>query len=290
MLSLSQQQQQQHRNGGQAAVDVRIQALLRQEQDYMGGLKDHQDGLVGVATLVAHDGSLCDLLEETKLIEFRETIKRLALQNVAHHRQVQAYLQGLRTLPNHVAASQQQQQQDEEEGDENNNPSVIDYPKVLKEAMSTSFAQMEEDNVRPEEDSWYLTVVNTLNEPKSGTRGQDGADEDEDDEIAVMRNGDSNGTTNLKCPITGMLMEEPMKNKVCGHVYEKHAILNHIRKDHSRRCPVPGCSSRGITPNQLVEDRTTLVLIRRQKIRDQKQREIQKQSQNAIEMDDSDDE
>jgi len=43
-------------------------------------------------------------------------------------------------------------------------------------------------------------------------------------------------TVNLKCPIQGSLMEDPVKNKRCGHVYSKLAIYQHIKID--RKCPV----------------------------------------------------
>jgi SUMO ligase MMS21 Smc5/6 complex component len=254
------------RHDGEAAVGVRIQAMLRNEKEYTTGLKDNNDGLVSMASTVAHDGPLASLLDHSKLQEYRDTIKRLALQNVAHHRQVEAYLQGLRNLQS-VTTSQEDE--------------VVDYSKMLKESMNTAFTQMEKENVRPEQDPVYTTVSNNLNEPQPG-EGQ------QDDEIAVMQGGGAR--TSLKCPITGVLMENPWKNKVCGHVYEQHAILNHLKKDRLKRCPVAGCGNKEITQAQLVEDRNTLTLIRRQKIRDQKQREIEKQSQNAIEMDESDDE
>ena len=49
----------------------------------------------------------------------------------------------------------------------------------------------------------------------------------------------------LKCPLTQVLMEEPVTNKPCGHSYSKKAILSHIRH-YSRRhrhakCPIGGC-------------------------------------------------
>eukprot|EP00794_Sanderia_malayensis_P012184 gene12184-13442_t len=46
----------------------------------------------------------------------------------------------------------------------------------------------------------------------------------------------------LLCPITKTEMEEPMKNKLCGHCYGRKAIEEHIRRmRHKARCPVVGC-------------------------------------------------
>ena len=310
---LSSHQQQQHRHDGDAAVRVRLQALLRGEKDYLAGLANHHDVLVGAAGWVAHESPLSQLLlEEARggnsedpsrlLDECRTTIKRFALQNVDHHRQVQAYLQGLRTLESPPPQNEGAEDEGDDEGEGSGTQSkkrgssttsssgVVDYSKRLKEAMSQAFAQMEADqSAPPEEDPiYYVPVVTTLNEPKNN---QDPTN-DEDDDIAVLggANGGAGGAS-LKCPITGLLMDHPYKNRVCGHVYEQHAILNHLKTDRKKNCPVTGCATRGITKDDLVEDRAMMTLIRRQRVRDQKQKEIEKQSQNAIEMDDdSDDE
>lgn len=254
------------RHDGEAAVGVRIQAMLRKENDYLGGLKENNDCLAAAASILAHDSTVSGMLEESKLQEYRDTVKRLALQNVTHHRQVQAYLQGLQNLQAAAASLDDK---------------VVDYTKILKESMNAAYSQIEESSVSHDQDDMYMAVSKNLNEPKTS----DGAD---DDEIAVIQGGGTRSS--LKCPITCALMENPMKNKVCGHVYEKHAILVHIRNDRLKNCPVTGCRAKGITEAQLEEDRHTATLIRRQKIRDENQRKLELQSQNAIDMDDVDEE
>lgn len=37
-------------------------------------------------------------------------------------------------------------------------------------------------------------------------------------------------TVNTKCPYTGKEMVVPMRNKICGHHYEKEGILQYIQQ------------------------------------------------------------
>lgn len=45
-----------------------------------------------------------------------------------------------------------------------------------------------------------------------------------------------------KCPITGALISVALKNSTCDHVYEREAILNHIKGKGKVRCPYAGCA------------------------------------------------
>ncbi|KAE8599627.1 hypothetical protein XENTR_v10017264 [Xenopus tropicalis] len=68
----------------------------------------------------------------------------------------------------------------------------------------------------------------------------EGAFENVDEDIAVMPS-----QQNFTCPITQMKMTNPVKNKVCGHTYEKEAIERIIQDKHQRKkratCPIIGC-------------------------------------------------
>lgn len=46
---------------------------------------------------------------------------------------------------------------------------------------------------------------------------------------------------NLKCPLTLLVFKEPMRNKICPHVFSREAIEGMIRVHGSCECPVPGC-------------------------------------------------
>ncbi|XP_069587989.1 E3 SUMO-protein ligase NSE2 isoform X1 [Ranitomeya imitator] len=77
--------------------------------------------------------------------------------------------------------------------------------------------------------------------------------EDEDEEIAVTQT-----IANFICPITQMEMENPVKNKVCGHSYEKDAIVRMIKNKHEKskyaRCPKIGCDVVDMDISDLLPD------------------------------------
>ncbi|NXQ47639.1 NSE2 ligase, partial [Catharus fuscescens] len=74
-----------------------------------------------------------------------------------------------------------------------------------------------------------------------------------DEDIAVTRS-----QTNFICPITQMTMKRPVRNKVCGHIYEEDAILEMIQTQKQKkkkvRCPKMGCSHVDVKGSDLVPD------------------------------------
>ncbi|XP_069813209.1 E3 SUMO-protein ligase NSE2 [Dendropsophus ebraccatus] len=86
------------------------------------------------------------------------------------------------------------------------------------------------------------------------SQSADQATEEEDDEdIEVTQN-----IPNLTCPITQVEMENPVKNKVCGHSYEKKAIERMIQNRHLKsknaRCPKIGCAVYDMSISDLIPD------------------------------------
>ena len=73
----------------------------------------------------------------------------------------------------------------------------------------------------------------------------------------------------LKCPITLTLLEKPVRNTTCPHVYSLEAIkqlINHGRG--SCECPVPGCGAR-VTLNSIREDKVMARKVREEKAREE---------------------
>ncbi|XP_059061397.1 E3 SUMO-protein ligase NSE2-like [Achroia grisella] len=56
-------------------------------------------------------------------------------------------------------------------------------------------------------------------------------------------------------PITKKPIVDPVKNTVCGHIYEKDAIMNLIIRNNKTKCPVAGCGNRSpIMKQHLISD------------------------------------
>ena len=74
----------------------------------------------------------------------------------------------------------------------------------------------------------YFSVVcsivqdKLMNEVASSTAGEAAADDDDDDVIMTQEE------VGMKCPYTQQVMKFPMRNKICGHNYERDAIKEFI--------------------------------------------------------------
>ncbi|XP_041976435.1 E3 SUMO-protein ligase NSE2-like [Aricia agestis] len=56
-------------------------------------------------------------------------------------------------------------------------------------------------------------------------------------------------------PITKKPIEDPVRNSLCGHIYERQTIMELINKKNRVRCPVAGCGHREpLQPHHLLCD------------------------------------
>ena len=47
-------------------------------------------------------------------------------------------------------------------------------------------------------------------------------------------------------PYTKQTMKEPVKNKICGHYYDKATVMEMIAKNAFEKCPYSGCANRKV--------------------------------------------
>ncbi|CAG8788308.1 1587_t:CDS:2 [Gigaspora margarita] len=78
-------------------------------------------------------------------------------------------------------------------------------------------------------------------------------DKEADDEIVMGKQKES-----LYCPITTLLLEEPVTSNVCKHTFSKDAIMQLIRRNmNSVPCPMTGCDKyimeHNLQPNKRIE-------------------------------------
>ena len=60
---------------------------------------------------------------------------------------------------------------------------------------------------------------------------------------------------NIIDPLTKLRMKDPVRNKICGHHYDKSTILESIKINKRLRCPVAGCGHKQfVKADDLVDD------------------------------------
>ncbi|XP_015124007.1 E3 SUMO-protein ligase NSE2-like [Diachasma alloeum] len=67
--------------------------------------------------------------------------------------------------------------------------------------------------------------------------GEQATSENNDDDMVMT------SSINVICPISKQRMIEPVKNDICGHVYDKASVSEMIKSNPKSRCPLMGCSN-----------------------------------------------
>uniref|UniRef100_H0ZQI4 E3 SUMO-protein ligase NSE2 n=1 Tax=Taeniopygia guttata TaxID=59729 RepID=H0ZQI4_TAEGU len=135
----------------------------------------------------------------------------------------------------------------------------------LENLAREKFLEMESMNSDSDlqQNEKYMYFKDQLKEMKKQYHGTDTI-EQIDEDIAVTRS-----QMNFICPITQVTMKRPVRNKVCGHIYEEDAILEMIQTQKQKkkkvRCPKMGCSHVDVKGSDLVRDEIFKRLIDSQK-------------------------
>lgn len=218
------------------------------------------------------------------LKEQRERLKRLAERNVENERLVQSLVAAATHLRDQVLHASSSQQEDTKV--------VLDYEEKIQSLVQENLEANKSSQLPLEQETMYREVCSELGEKlaKKPKRSRGGG-EDDDDDIEVFRAAGSQANS-LKCPITGMFLEEPMKNKVCGHLYSKEAIMHHLQtKLRNRRtpnCPVAGCGNT-VTLEQLEKDVMMKTMVRREMRRQDQANQLRATQASVLESDEEQD-
>ncbi|XP_067012324.1 E3 SUMO-protein ligase NSE2 [Anabrus simplex] len=119
------------------------------------------------------------------------------------------------------------------------------YERVLEEAES----QPVDPHVHPAFVK-YKEKVAKLTRPHT-------ADEEEDVAITASE-------VNTIDPFTMKQMVDPVRNKLCGHVYDMTSITEIMHKKRSIKCPVVGCTVSSFTKKDLEPDSEMRRILQRQ--------------------------
>ena len=278
--------------GGSAVAANVLQTIAAREANYKEPIKQNH-GLCKTAAsrLVRMEDDMMKFLEEkdnSSIIgeeelaafvqEQKKILKAEAAKNVERERHVESFVQGVKSVRNDLINAAGSQGEEEEESD-----NLPDYNAKIKDAMNKHSSSV--SRVPVQQAPLYQQVVENLGENVASKKNT--ADYDDDIEITETQNASS-----LKCPITGKLIEDAVKNKLCKHVYSREGITAHIHSSGSggrAKCPATGCSNTTVTLDQLEDDYETSRHVSRQKRREDLETQ-QRASQAASDLMDSDEE
>ncbi|KAJ8679897.1 hypothetical protein QAD02_015684 [Eretmocerus hayati] len=83
----------------------------------------------------------------------------------------------------------------------------------------------------------YLSQVQEIVNCTDGTA--EPTQDDDDDDIEMTQ-----GEINVIDPFTKKRMTDPVKNKACGHVYDRASVTQMVNVNRNTKCPVVGCGDR----------------------------------------------
>jgi len=111
----------------------------------------------------------------------------------------------------------------------------------------------------------FKRTVESAAAPGSAQNGQaNGAARAADDDDLIIE--DTGGEIfSLYDPWSKALMKNPVRNKMCGHIYDRDSVMLIIKDNIGIRCPVLGCANKTyIQPAHLVEDANVRRKVRQQ--------------------------
>ncbi|KAL7550318.1 hypothetical protein ACHAWF_013557 [Thalassiosira exigua] len=267
-----------HHGAGGGALLACNRAIERQDE-YKTSVKKVQARAKMMAESLCSGGDLEDVLLKSDgaddwLLQSRNRLKALAEGNAKRMNDVEDFVDAVRE----VRAEVQRRQGAQGEGgggDAGDDDDAPDYERSIQEAVERVRQRREGDPSRAdlEDHEMSIEVRQALGEKiqKKRPRASRGGDEDEDDLEIVQDRLGVDDVHALKCPITGMLFENPVKNKVCGHTYDR-AGLDQMLGTNKHTCPIAGCANKSVSASQVEEDEEMKLKVKRHKNREEAER------------------
>ncbi|KFV63055.1 E3 SUMO-protein ligase NSE2, partial [Dryobates pubescens] len=182
-----------------------------------------------------------DLVESFNDVEDVNTMENVMLEYAAMDRELNHYMRAIEETVNQI----------KREKPEN----IPDLKNLVKEKFTALESTNSDSDLQRNEK--YMYFKDQLKEMRKQwdifCSDNDEAIEQIDEDIAVTQS-----QMNFICPITQMEMKRPVRNKVCGHIYEEDAILKIIQNKKQQkkkvRCPKIGCSHSDVKESDLMPD------------------------------------
>ncbi|KAM8811092.1 E3 SUMO-protein ligase NSE2 [Eudromia elegans] len=166
-----------------------------------------------IATRVA-----LDLVESFNDAEEVDSMENVMLEYAALDRELNHYMTAIEETVHQIKRDKPE--------------NIPDLQYLVKEKFSALESENSESDLQANEK--YMYFKDQLKEMRKQFRLQsdDGNESIEqiDEDIAVTQS-----QVNFICPITQMEMKKPVRNKVCGHIYEEDAILKIIQTRNQQK-------------------------------------------------------
>ncbi|KAL9184482.1 hypothetical protein ACHAXT_002568 [Thalassiosira profunda] len=269
---------QSHGNGGGALLAC--DRAIERRGDYESNVKKLHVRAKMLAETLREDSQLANILKESDdpnaeawLQAQRDKVKALAEGNAKRMYDIEYFVDAVKEVRAEVATRQANAggagAEGEGEGGPDAEPEAPDYERAVHEAVDRVRQRGEANPARvpPAEHELTLIVREELGEkvPKKSRASRGG--DDDDDDLEIVRNAQDDVHA-LKCPITGMLFADPVRNRVCGHTYDRAGLHQQLR-NRKHTCPVPGCTNSSVTMAQVEEDEEMKLKVKRHKTREE---------------------
>lgn len=268
-----------HGTGGGAIHSADM--AINKENEYKQGVKSLQVRAHMTAELLTEGGDIENFLMEADpdnaerfLLAQRNRLKAIAEGNAKQMNEIEYFVQAVKDVRGDVQRQNQSSAAagggggEGQEGEAAAAASAVeapDYERSIQEAIERIRQGKESaPSYVPLEDH---QMVISLRE-KLGEKIKKKSRNDDDDDLEIVNNVGSDDVHALKCPCTGMFFENPVRNKVCGHTYDR-AGLNQLISMRKTKCPIPGCSNNALSLNQVEVDDEMKLKVRRHKTREE---------------------
>lgn len=267
-----------HGGGRERGALLACNRAIDRQEDFRKGIKAlhfrakqlaealRPDGRIAEVLLAESDGSDAanDFLQST-----HDRLKALAEGNAKRMCEVDVFVDAAKELRGQVEDAAPA---DGEGGDDDDDAAdAPDYERSLHEAMERIRAARESDPSLPPPEDHVLSreVREALGEHvKKRSRASRGGDDEDDLEVVRNQTDDVHA---LKCPVTGMLFKDPVRNKVCGHTYDRAGLMQ-LLNNRKSTCPIPGCSNNKLSLDQVEDDEEMKLKVKRYLAREVAQR------------------
>ena len=196
------------------------------------------------------------------LDEQRGKVKGFTESHIALNRKAHSFIGAVQEVKQDMISRQNNPEDD----------SPADYEVALQTKMELLQQQAESRAGPIAQESMMIRIKENLGEPTAN---------DDDDIQVEMPNQDS--SNQYTCPVTQRLIENPVRNVVCGHVFDLAGFRFWMRGHGTRKCPISGCSNATACESQLEDDVEFQMKLRRFVKRGEQERQNrmnQSQSQN----------